>query len=90
MSTRNKPGRAKRPKKARAQLPDLEAAFEAFIDANALVVAACRLLEEGGEKDRGPAVFVLRQGVDALERISDQLEEVHIKLSALRRKRGAS
>jgi hypothetical protein len=64
------------------QFPDLEGIFEAFLDAFVLVRVACRLMEEGSQDDYGPVMLVLRQGVDALDAVSDKLERAHIQLRA--------
>lgn len=49
--------------------------YEDFIDAHALVAAACRLIEAGGEEDQEIACLTLRQGVDALTEVGFRIEE---------------
>jgi len=56
-------------------LPDLDPIIDAFVDAQALVLVACRALEGASVDDRGPAELVLGRGVTALEKVLDRLEE---------------
>src|SRR5262249_43935328 len=65
-------GAARRRKNAHP-LPDLSNIVLAFYDAQALVAVAHTALAE--RDDYGPEESVLRQGVEALDRISERLEE---------------
>jgi hypothetical protein len=59
------------------KLPDLlMLIFDDFINAHALVTVAYRLIDEIDDEDRGAAVLVLGQGVQALDEFSDKLERV--------------
>jgi hypothetical protein len=73
-------------RKVKVELPDLTAVFEAFFDAYMVVRVSCRLMEEGDADDHGPAVLTLHQGVDALDMVSDQMDEAELQLGRFRRK----
>jgi hypothetical protein len=79
-------------KKVKAELPDLTEIFYAFTDAHALVAVACESIMHNNNPGRAACVLYL--GVEALERVSDQLEKADMQLEYLRRKkesaRGAS
>lgn len=47
---------------------------EQFVNAHALVAAACRLLEDGDPGDLDVAVLTLRQGVQALSKVGLRIE----------------
>ena len=64
--------------------------FDDFINAHALITVAYRLIEEFDDEDRGAAVLVLGQGVQALNGVSDKLENVRRSEERLRGKRGAA
>lgn len=80
-------------RKAGDSLPDLTAVYYAFCDAKALVTVACEVLAHS--RHAGAEATVLRLGVQALDRVSDQLEEAKSQLGRFRtqkagEQRGAS
>ena len=67
-------------------LPDLDAVFDDFLDAHAIVHTACRVLEEcNSDEDQGAAMLTLRQGLKALATVSDRLGKAARELSRRRR-----
>jgi hypothetical protein len=70
--------------KVKAELPNLTEIFYAFRDARALVTVACDFITQNN--DPGPAVSVLILSVEALDRVSDQLEQAEIQFDRFRRK----
>ena len=50
--------------------------LDEFIDAHALVTVAYRHIEEWDDADRGAAVRVLGQGVEALDELAAKLERI--------------
>ena len=73
------------------KLPDLlMLIFDDFISAHALVTVAYRLIDENDDGDRGAAVRVLGQGVQALNEFSDKLERVRRSHERHRERGGAS
>jgi hypothetical protein len=66
------------------QLPDIGAIVFAFADAQALVTVAHKLIVDGD--NYGPEEGVLRLGVEALDRISNQLDEAEMQLGRFRRR----
>jgi hypothetical protein len=71
-------------KKDEVELPDLTDIYYAFSDARALVTVACHFITQ--KHNPGPAVSVLHLGVEALDRVSDQLEQAEIRFDRFRRK----
>jgi hypothetical protein len=61
---------------------DLDAIYQAFIDAQALVFVAYRVIEVGDPSDLGMVSIALRQGVNALGRIAEQLDLATIRHAA--------
>lgn len=74
------PKHPKQRKRASLSPPDLTAIFYAFGDAQALVSVAHEVMVNANY-GYGPDESVLRQGVAALERISDQLEDAERQLA---------
>lgn len=60
--------------------PDLTDLVDAFSDAHALVSVAHKVMVDA-DYGYGPEESVLRQGVAALDRVSDQLEEAERRLA---------
>ena len=57
----------------------LDAIREEFITAHALVIVSYRMMDEyDDEVERGAAMLVLRQGVQALNKVSDQFEQANM------------
>jgi len=79
--------REKRPTaKGRGNEPlDLEPVLHAFWDAEALVSVASQAVMDS--IDAGPEASVLRLGVEALEKVADQLEEADRALHRFLRKK---
>jgi hypothetical protein len=75
-----------RPRRTRSSesLPDLSNVVDAFHDAQALVLVAHMAVADNTHY--GPEENVLRQGVEALDRVSDQFDEADMQLGRLRRK----
>ena len=63
----------------RIQPPDLTSVINSFSDATALVSVASKVIANSPYS--GPEASVLRLGVEALERASDQLEEADLALN---------
>jgi hypothetical protein len=75
-------------RKAGEALPDLTAIFYAFCDARALVTVAHAVIVESD--DYGPEESVLRLGVEALNSVSDQLDEAEMQLDRFRTKNASA
>ena len=97
MSARKKSVRARSAKptnalgKEETSLPDLDAIYSAFVDAYAIVRAACITLRESDTDENEQAgMFALRQGVDALAKVDEELEKADTQLSYFQRIGGAS
>ena len=86
MSTRKKTTREARRKKSKLKLPNIDAVSNLFSNAQALVSAAYGLLQYSDDKSHWQGLRVLRLGVDALERVSDQLDEADNQLRPFRSK----
>lgn len=72
------------------EAPTIGAIFGALIEAHALVYVACRFMEESDDDDYGCGVFVLRQGVAALDKLLKQAERAALQAGRGRKQGGAS
>jgi hypothetical protein len=70
------------------QFPDLEAIVFAFADAQALVTVTYKAVAESDIA--GAEANVLRMAVEALDRISDQLDEAEMQLDRFRRENASA
>lgn len=77
---RSKHGTGVQGERASVSPPDLTIIFSAFCDAQALVAVAHKVMVNANY-GYGPEESVLRQGVDALDRVSDQLEDAERQLA---------
>src|SRR5579859_6395344 len=74
MSTRKKATRETRRKKGKLKLPNIDAIANPFNRALALVSAGYGLLQNSDDKSHWQGLEVLRLGMKALEKVSDQLD----------------
>lgn len=60
----------------------VNAIIDTFLNAHALVLVACRVMEECDDDldGQGAALLVLRQGVDALDKVGGQFVEIQLAL----------
>lgn len=84
MSTRKKASPETRRKKSKLKLPNIDAIANPFNYAQALVSAAYGLLQNSDDKNHWQGLVVLRLGMKALEKVSDQLDEADNLLRPLR------
>jgi hypothetical protein len=70
---------------AREPLPDFSPIIDAYVDAVSVVWVSNFALHEGGEEDHEHALFTLRQGVNALKVIEDQLETAGAAVNRIKR-----
>ena len=63
--------------------PDLAAILDALFDAQSLITVAHKVIVDG-DVPYGPEEFVLRQGVEALKRVNDDLEQAVLALRPTR------
>lgn len=73
-----------RRKKSKLKLPNIDAVSNPFNNAQALVSAAYGLLQYSDDKNHWQGLVVLRLGMQALERVSDQLDEADNQLRPFR------
>jgi hypothetical protein len=64
----------------------LDAIFDEFINAHALITVAYRLIDEFDDEDRDAAVLVLGKGVQALGDVSDTIEKAWTSYARVRGK----
>jgi hypothetical protein len=88
MSARKKKGGEKRQVKgnARASLPDLDAILGAFAEAHAMI--AVSLMAVTNNEASGPESVTLRLGVEALDKVYNQLDKAIIELDGIRKMLG--
>lgn len=73
-------------KKAKLELPDVDAVFVTYHDAQALVTAAYHVMDQPDHEKLWMALAVLRKGVEAIGRLGKQLDEVDKQLMPFREK----
>ncbi len=84
MSTRKKPMRsfASPTRKAVPRCPDLVPIIDALLDAYAVVCTASKVLDSRqGADETDFAITALHQGVEALERAIDRLDDIEAEIS---------
>jgi hypothetical protein len=87
MIRHKKPRKSKRAKRTTDSPPDLSQIVYAFWDAHAFVWTAHQVMKEG---HCGPEEAVLRQGVETLKKLCEQLDSIESELSRLRRGTGGA